>query len=269
MRVPQGSGTLSDRRIFCAISDIGIDYGISLGVLSAQWMRVTLHTQTGSCKGWKTHAVLEKLGIRMEQSTDRTLMKPTGCEVHGIVSIPSITGNLDQLRAEHPQGWSLYLLGKLLGAQSNSVLPRSLYRTYTQGAIVQMNLSRVELLIGPIYKGNSSSHVLWGTGLSYCIEYQWHGELPTLGSRMQLVSHQLFLERQLQRAWKLPIDTHKFNMTVNIIINIIIAMRHTVLRALMLETLLEALRKGLEIVLKIALVTYFALPYSSSLESIA
>jgi len=55
-------------------------------------------------------------------------------------------------------------------------------------------------------------------------------------------------------------------MTVNfIIINIIIAMRHTLLVALMIKDLLEALRKGLETVLKIALVMYFALPYSSSL----
>ncbi len=61
-------------------------------------------------------------------------------------------------------------------------------------------------------------------------------------------------------------DTHKCNMTVNfIIINIIIAMRHTLLVALMIKDLLEALRKGLETVLKIALVMYFALPYSSSL----
>lgn len=87
-------------------------------------------------------------------------MKPTGCEVHGIVSIPSVPRILDQLHTEHPREQSLYLLRKLLGAQSNSVLPGSFYRIYTQGAVVQLDLSRVELLIGPMYKGDSSSHVL-------------------------------------------------------------------------------------------------------------
>lgn len=88
-------------------------------------------------------------------------MTPTGCEVHGIVSIPSVPRILDQLRTEHPREWSLYLLRKLLGAQSNSVLPRSFYSTNAQGAVVQLDLSRVELLFGPMYKGDSSSHVLW------------------------------------------------------------------------------------------------------------
>ena len=88
-----------------------------------------------------------------------TLMKPIVCEVRDIVSILSKAVADTSAMFEHSVVLSIYLLRKLLGAQRNSFLSGSLQGANTDGIIVHLNLTRVEVILSTMYEGDASSHI--------------------------------------------------------------------------------------------------------------